>query len=337
MQKDNINIRANHLLISDTLLVLFAFIDTDQHICTGVNILDLSYLVRKQLEISNFVNTTLFFNNCKLYFCLSAYVSGMICEVCRDFTKPNMVKLLIPAFLIVFALTSCSSLKPLNSAGSNQAASRQVNMTNAPASSNTPRQIKFLDDISANGSAENKRDAGMVVKNKSNSEDAAETKTYTNNYSGRSLSVEKASALQLKYAVLLNTEVEMLADDRLLEHVDEWYGTRYKMGGTTKKGIDCSAFVQAVYLSAFAITLPRTAHDQYHSAKIISATELKEGDLVFFNTRGGISHVGIYLQNNKFIHASTSFGVTVSDMFDPYYMKHFIGAGRINKPSAQNE
>ncbi|OJW00496.1 MAG: hypothetical protein BGO52_04855 [Sphingobacteriales bacterium 44-61] len=149
-----------------------------------------------------------------------------------------------------------------------------------------------------------------------------------------SAAVEKASAIQLKYAVLLDTEVETLENDPLLSHVDEWYGTRYRLGGTTKKGIDCSAFVQAVYLSAFALSLPRTAREQYKASRIISSTELKEGDLVFFNTRGGVSHVGIYLQNNKFIHASTSQGVTVSDMFDSYYMRRFIGAGRIEKTEA---
>jgi cell wall-associated NlpC family hydrolase len=126
-----------------------------------------------------------------------------------------------------------------------------------------------------------------------------------------------------------------LQDNRLLEHVDEWYGTRYRYGGTTKSGIDCSAFVQAVYLSAFALSLPRTARDQYRNSRIISATEMKTGDLVFFNTTGGISHVGIYLQNNKFIHASTSQGVTISDMFDPYYLRRFVGIGRIEKPEAK--
>ena len=116
----------------------------------------------------------------------------------------------------------------------------------------------------------------------------------------------------------------------MLESVDEWYGTRYRLGGTTKSGIDCSAFVQACFLAAFGITLPRTAREQYKATKRISRTELKEGDLVFFNTRGGVSHVGIYLQNNKFIHASTSQGVVVSDMFDAYYLKRYVGAGRMD-------
>ena len=122
---------------------------------------------------------------------------------------------------------------------------------------------------------------------------------------------------------------------RLLELVDDWYGTRYRYGGTNKSGIDCSAFVQAIYVSAFAVSLPRTARDQYLNSRIISATEMKTGDLVFFNTTGGISHVGIYLQNNKFVHASSAYGVTISDMFDPFYIKRFIGIGRIEKPEAK--
>lgn len=254
-----------------------------------------------------------------------------------------MVKLLIAVLLPLAVLTSCSSLKPVSSTQRSPLAATPVRTTTADTrTTGSSKEIKFLDDISMTGSAEDKKETHLATKSKNNSrEDIIETRPGAggNAYSSKSSSVEKASEVQLKYAILLNTEVEMLANDHLLEYVDEWYGTKYKMGGTTKKGIDCSAFVQAVYLSAFAVSLPRTARDQYYSSKIISATELKEGDLVFFNTRGGISHVGIYLQNNKFIHASTSHGVTVSDMFDPYYIKHYIGAGRIEKPaaSAQNE
>jgi lipoprotein Spr len=61
----------------------------------------------------------------------------------------------------------------------------------------------------------------------------------------------------------------------------------------------------------------------------ISRTELKEGDLIFFNTHGGISHVGVYLQNNKFVHASTSGGVMISDIFDEYWVRRFVGVGRL--------
>lgn len=140
--------------------------------------------------------------------------------------------------------------------------------------------------------------------------------------------IETASSLQLKYAVLLNTEVEAIQNAALFDAIDEWYGTRYELGGSSKDGIDCSAFVQAVYAKLFQIPMPRTAKEQCKAMHAISRTELKEGDLVFFNTRGkGVSHVGIYLQNNKFVHAATSGGVMVSDLFEEYWVKHFVGAG----------
>ena len=239
-----------------------------------------------------------------------------------------MFKKIIPALLIIVTLASCSSMKPLNFWNSKQVDASSSEAKTGPASDK--KEVKFLDDISVEPASSDTR---VIATNKSSS--GRQSSLASNNYLNRSSSVEKASELQLKYAVLLNTEVEQLQDNVLLEHIDGWYGTRYRYGGTTKSGIDCSAFVQAVYLSAFVISLPRTARDQYRQSRIISATEMKTGDLVFFNTTGGISHVGIYLQNNKFIHASTSYGVTISDLFDPYYLKRFIGVGHIERPEAK--
>ena len=139
--------------------------------------------------------------------------------------------------------------------------------------------------------------------------------------------------LQEKYASMLEVVPETLSNLVLIESIDEWWGTRYRYGGTTKSGIDCSAFVRATLKSAFGFELPRTAREQYHASRRISATELREGDLVFFNTTGGISHVGIYLKNNKFAHSSSSKGVTISDLYDSYYMARFIGGGRIEQPN----
>jgi lipoprotein Spr len=142
--------------------------------------------------------------------------------------------------------------------------------------------------------------------------------------------IENASKIQIKYALLLDTEVEQLQNASLYAGIDEWLGTRYRLGGTTKDGIDCSAFVQILYITQFGINIPRTAREQYDATNRISRTELKEGDLVFFNTQGGVSHVGLYLQNNKFVHASSS-GVTISDLFEPYWERRFIGVGRYEK------
>lgn len=143
--------------------------------------------------------------------------------------------------------------------------------------------------------------------------------------------VESATPVQFKYSLLMDTEVESLPNKSLLDAVDEWYGVRYRVGGTSKSGVDCSGFTVAVYAAAYGMMLPRVSRDQYQLSRKISTTELKEGDLVFFNTNGrGVSHVGVYLGNNKFIHASVSRGVMVSDLFETYYLRRFVGAGRID-------
>lgn len=147
--------------------------------------------------------------------------------------------------------------------------------------------------------------------------------------------VESATAIQFKYSQLLDVEVELVKNVNLFRLIDVWYGVKYLYGGTTKSGIDCSALMQVLFASLYGVSLPRTAKMQYDFSRKISRTELKEGDLLFFNTRGGVSHVGMYLTNNKFVHASVK-GVTISDMFDTYYSTRLIGTGRVledNQPS----
>jgi hypothetical protein len=144
--------------------------------------------------------------------------------------------------------------------------------------------------------------------------------------------IENAPSLQFKYALIMDMEVENIVNLELFRAIDEWYGTRYRLGGTTKDGIDCSALMQTLFSTLYKISLPRTAREQYDASRRISRAELKEGDLIFFNTIGGVSHVGMYLQNNKFVHASSG-GVTISDLYEDYWMKKFIGAGRVDQPS----
>ena len=138
------------------------------------------------------------------------------------------------------------------------------------------------------------------------------------------------TSLQSKYAALLNIVPAMLTTNiKLLEAVDDWYGIRYRFGGTSKSGVDCSAFVRAVYETAFGIELPRTAREQYAAASH-KVSEPKQGDLLFFNTRGGVSHVGVYLGNDRFAHASSSKGVMVSSLTEKYYAARYLGARRVD-------
>ena len=189
------------------------------------------------------------------------------------------------------------------------------------------KDVKFLDEITIQASSDqnNASDPKAVF---SQTIFTSEQKTVAS--STAECDIENANGLQLKYALLLDVEVEQASNLNLLKVLDEWMGTRYHLGGTSKNGIDCSALTQTLFASLYGITLPRTAREQYDFSHRISRTELKEGDLVFFNTIGGVSHVGMYLQNNKFIHASTN-GVTISDLYDEYWMKKFIGVGRVEQ------
>ena len=106
-------------------------------------------------------------------------------------------------------------------------------------------------------------------------------------------------------------------------------GAPYRLGGSSVTGIDCSAFVKKIY-QFFNIDLPRTAFEQSHVGMRIARSDLTEGDLIFFNTRKRVGHVGIYIGNNQFVHAaSRKKGVRVDDLNTPYYDRRFIRAVRI--------
>ena len=143
--------------------------------------------------------------------------------------------------------------------------------------------------------------------------------------------IEKCSSTQFKYAMMMNMEVEMLANTSLYSFIDEWWGTRYRYGGSDKNGIDCSSFTCKLMTQIYNLTLPRTASEQFRLTERITTDNLKEGDLVFFNTRGSVSHVGLYLGDNYFVHSSVHLGVVISSLTDNYYGRKFIGGGRFNK------
>jgi lipoprotein Spr len=145
------------------------------------------------------------------------------------------------------------------------------------------------------------------------------------------MSVGDATMEQFRYSILLNTEVEYLSNKELYRLIHAWWGTPYKIGGMTQRGVDCSAFVQTVMAGSYELALPRTAKEQKEVAAPVERSDLREGDLVFFNTRGGVSHVGIYLHNNKFVHVSTSAGVIISDLSEAYWAKRYLVAGRVTQ------
>lgn len=149
--------------------------------------------------------------------------------------------------------------------------------------------------------------------------------------------IESFTALQFKYAQLLDVEVESVTNLTLFAEIDKWQGTRYRYGGATEKGIDCSAYTGTLVHHVFGLVLPRTAREQFANCIKLDKEEMLQGDLVFFNTRGGISHVGMYLGNGYFTHASTSIGVTISNLSEDYWSRKFIGGGRLIQPAAETE
>ena len=120
-------------------------------------------------------------------------------------------------------------------------------------------------------------------------------------------------------------------EDLLDMTVRLWWGTPYEWGGEhLGSGVDCSAYTQAVVQSVYGINLPRTSKEQYKTGYPVNRSQLKRGDLIFFKQAGkGINHVGIYLENGRFTHASKSDGVTIDRMDHPYYKKRYAGARRI--------
>lgn len=147
------------------------------------------------------------------------------------------------------------------------------------------------------------------------------------------LNPELLNTLQFKYAILLDIPVEESLEHKVLGFIEHWYGTRYKMGGRDLNGLDCSSFAQYFIGAIYNVALPRTSREQFSYSLPIRREELKEGDLVFFYTgrKKVVSHVGVYLRNNRFAHASTSNGVIISSLDEPYYKARFIRAGRIPK------
>ena len=115
----------------------------------------------------------------------------------------------------------------------------------------------------------------------------------------------------------------------------KYIGVPYVYGGTTTSGLDCSGYTQLVF-KQLGIKLNRTSSGQYSQGTAVAKSNLQVGDLVFYNTSGkGVSHVGIYVGNNKFAHSATSTGVTVTSMSASYWANRYIGAKRVAKFDSQ--
>lgn len=109
-------------------------------------------------------------------------------------------------------------------------------------------------------------------------------------------------------------------------------GTPYRLGGTNRRGVDCSGLVYRVYRDLYGLQLPRTTEAQVDLGYKVSADELQTADLVFFKTGWATRHVGIYIGQGRFLHASTSRGVMISSLDNPYWQRHYWTSRRLPLP-----
>jgi lipoprotein Spr len=226
-------------------------------------------------------------------------------------------KVYIIAVLGLFLLSGCKSLSRLTS--KDQSSPRgQVG-----SSSSMPRG--FLDNIAVLPGEV--KVAGVKI--------AAPTVAETEPKKNVGITYDAALSLPNKYANLLGVAPTSLTNLQLLAQMEKWFGTQYCFGGSTDSCIDCSSFTQVILRDVYNVKIPRNSQQQFDASTKIETENLKEGDLVFFNTVSAsmiITHVGVYVCNNKFVHASTSKGVTINDLSEKYFAKAYRGAGRFINP-----
>lgn len=128
---------------------------------------------------------------------------------------------------------------------------------------------------------------------------------------------------------IMGVALNATSNVKLFQFVYDWIGTPYRFAGSSRKGIDCSAFTKELYKKVFDLDIKRNSRDIFSMVSPVAKDDLKEGDLVFFRIHSrSISHVGIYLGDGRFAHASSK-GVAVSNINDAYYSRYFYRGGRM--------
>lgn len=142
---------------------------------------------------------------------------------------------------------------------------------------------------------------------------------------------------RINFAKLLDISYDDIKNEKLYAYINHWMGTPYLWGGTTKNGVDCSAYVQDVYQKVYDFGLPRTSIEQFNfdiKAHFSGQNFLQQGDLLFFRLRNEdkvVSHVGIYLQNGKFTGSNSPRGVQIADLNSKYWQERFVSGARLLK------
>jgi len=140
---------------------------------------------------------------------------------------------------------------------------------------------------------------------------------------------DQASLAKDYLSQIMGVALSATSNMKLFHFVYDWIGTPYRFGGSSRRGIDCSAFTKELYSQVFNMDIERSSRDIFSMVSPVRKDDLQEGDLVFFKIHSRrISHVGIYLGNNRFAHASSR-GVAISSLDDAYYKRYFYRGGRM--------
>ncbi|GBC60151.1 glycoside hydrolase [Desulfonema ishimotonii] len=146
---------------------------------------------------------------------------------------------------------------------------------------------------------------------------------------------DASAAFYEEYSKRLGIKLDGTENRQLLLAIDDWLRTPYRFGGCSKRGIDCSCLVKTIYEDVYGIELTRTTRTIYKNIRyrnlipVRDKKALREGDIICFRMRGRrVSHVGIYIKDNKFLHASLSKGVTIADLNKKYFKRRFVTGGR---------
>ena len=191
----------------------------------------------------------------------------------------------------------------------------------------------FFSFISCSGLVDYIHERQIATNNPStNSPDTrSNTNNKTKNISKKTVATKEESISTIsKYEVKWGVDLPDDADTNLIKEIDSWLGVPYKYGGKDKSGTDCSGMVFSIYNNVYGFSLNRSSYDIIQNVIKVPIEEAKFGDLVFFKIyKNRVSHVGIYLGDKKFIHASTQLGVRIDSLEMPYYRDRFYMAGRI--------
>jgi lipoprotein Spr len=132
------------------------------------------------------------------------------------------------------------------------------------------------------------------------------------------------------FSQVMGVAVSATSNTKMYQFIYDWLGTPYRLGGDTKKGIDCSGFAYELYNKTFNTIIGTNSRNIFSMVDPINKIDLKEGDLVFFKIHSkSISHVGVYIGDHKFAHASSSRGVMISNLEEPYWQRYFYKGGRV--------